>query len=101
MHLSAGTRLGPYEIVSAVGAGGMGEVYRARAARLDRVVAVKVLSPALTSSDVARARFQREARTIAALHHPHICAVYDVGETADHRAFIVMEFLRGETLGTA
>jgi tetratricopeptide (TPR) repeat protein len=98
MTLSAGTRLGPYEIVSAVGAGGMGEVYRARDTRLDRDVAVKVLAPGLTSSDVARERFQREARAIAALHHPHICAVYDVGETADHQAFIVMEFLEGETL---
>jgi tetratricopeptide (TPR) repeat protein len=98
MTLSARTRLGPYEIVSAVGAGGMGEVYRARDTRLDREVAVKVLSPDLTSSQAARERFQREARTIAALHHPHICAIYDVGETPEHQAFIVMEFLRGETL---
>ena len=98
MTLSTGTRLGPYEIVSAVGAGGMGEVYRARDARLDREVAIKVLSPGLTSSELARERFQREARTIAALHHPHICAVYDVGETPEHQAFIVMEFLQGETL---
>jgi eukaryotic-like serine/threonine-protein kinase len=98
MTLSAGTRLGPYEIVSAVGAGGMGEVYRARDTRLDREVAIKVLSPGLTSSDLARERFQREARTIAALHHPHICAIYDVGETPEHQAFIVMEFLQGETL---
>src|SRR3954462_5798106 len=98
MSLSAGTRLGPYEIAAAVGAGGMGEVYRARDTRLDREVAIKVLSPGLTSSDLARERFHREARTIAALHHPHICAIYDVGETAEHRAFIVMEFLQGETL---
>jgi tetratricopeptide (TPR) repeat protein len=98
MTLSAGTRLGPYEIVSAVGAGGMGEVYRARDTRLDREVAVKVLSRDLTSSQVARERFQREARTIAALHHPHICAIYDVGETPEQQAFIVMEFLQGETL---
>ena len=98
MDLSTGTRLGPYEIVSAVGAGGMGEVYRARDTRLDREVAIKVLSPGLTSSELARERFQREARTIAALHHPHICAVYDVGETPEHQAFIVMEFLQGETL---
>lgn len=100
MTLSAGTRLGPYEIVGAVGAGGMGEVYRARDTRLKREVAVKVLSRALTSSEIARERFQREARTIAALHHPHICAIYDVGETLDHQAFIVMEFLQGETLET-
>jgi len=96
--LSAGTRLGPYEIVSAVGAGGMGEVYRARDTRLEREVAVKVLSRDLTSSSVARERFQREARTIAALHHPHICAIYDVGETPGQQAFIVMELLQGETL---
>jgi tetratricopeptide (TPR) repeat protein len=98
MSLSAGTRLGPYEIVSAVGAGGMGEVYRARDTRLEREVAIKVLSPGLTSSDPARERFQREAQTVAALHHPHICAIYDVGETAEQQAFIVMEFLQGETL---
>src|SRR3954468_3643623 len=98
MSLSAGTRLGPYAIAAAVGAGGMGEVYRARDTRLDREVAIKVLSPGLTSSDLARERFHREARTIAALHHPHICAIYDVGETPEHQAFIVMEFLQGETL---
>jgi tetratricopeptide (TPR) repeat protein len=98
MTLSAGTRLGPYEIIAAVGAGGMGEVYRARDTRLEREVAVKVLSRDLTSSQIARERFQREAQTIAALHHPHICAIYDVGETPEHQAFIVMEFLQGETL---
>jgi tetratricopeptide (TPR) repeat protein len=98
MSLTAGTRLGRYEIVAAVGAGGMGEVYRARDTRLDRGVAIKVLPPGLTSSELARERFQREARTIAALHHPHICAIYDVGETPEHQAFIVMEFLQGETL---
>jgi tetratricopeptide (TPR) repeat protein len=98
MSLSAGTRLGRYEIVAAVGAGGMGEVYRARDTRLDREVAIKVLPPALTSSELARERFQREARTIAALHHPYICAIYDVGETPEHHAFIVMEFLQGDTL---
>jgi serine/threonine protein kinase/tetratricopeptide (TPR) repeat protein len=98
MTLSAGTRLGPYEIVAAVGAGGMGEVYRARDTRLEREVAVKVLPRDLTGSQIARERFQREARTIAALHHPHICAIYDVGETSEREAFIVMEFLQGETL---
>jgi tetratricopeptide (TPR) repeat protein len=98
MLMSTGTRLGRYEIVAAVGAGGMGEVYRARDTRLDRQVAIKVLSPGLTSSDLARERFQREARTVAALHHPHICAIYDVGETPEQQAFIVMEFLQGETL---
>ena len=98
MALSPGTRLGVYEVTTQIGAGGMGEVYRARDTRLDREVAIKVLSPGLTSSELARERFQREARTIAALHHPHICAVYDVGETPEHQAFIVMEFLQGETL---
>src|SRR5262245_61208008 len=75
MSVSAGTRLGPYEIVSGIGAGGMGEVYRARDTRLEREVAVKLLSRELTTSQIARERFQREARTIAALHHPHICAI--------------------------
>jgi hypothetical protein len=98
MTLSTGTQLGPYVIVSAVGAGGMGEVYRARDTRLDRDVALKVLSSGLINSELARERFQREARTVAALHHPHICAVYDVGETPEHQGFIVMEFLQGETL---
>jgi eukaryotic-like serine/threonine-protein kinase len=98
MSVFAGARLGPYEIVSAIGAGGMGEVYRARDTRLEREVAVKVLARDLTSSQIARERFQREARTIAGLHHPHICAIYDVGETQEHQAFIVMEFLEGETL---
>ena len=101
MSLSTGTRLGPYEIVSAAGAGCMGEVYRARDTRLEREVAVKMLSRDLTSSQSARERFQREARTIAALHHPHICAIYDVGETPEHQAFIVMELLQGETLEAA
>jgi eukaryotic-like serine/threonine-protein kinase len=98
MSLSAGTRLGRYEIVTAVGAGGMGEVYRARDTHLEREVAIKVLPPALMSSELARERFQREARTIAALHHPHICAIHDVGETPEQQAFIVMEFLQGDTL---
>jgi tRNA A-37 threonylcarbamoyl transferase component Bud32/tetratricopeptide (TPR) repeat protein len=98
MTLPAGSRLGPYEIVGAVGAGGMGDVYRARDTRLEREVAVKVLSRDMTSSQIARERFQREARMIAGLHHPHVCAIYDVGETAEHQTFIVMEFLQGETL---
>jgi serine/threonine protein kinase/tetratricopeptide (TPR) repeat protein len=98
MSLSTGTRLARYEIVAAVGAGGMGEVYRARDTGLDREVAVKVLPPDLTRSELARERFHREARTIAALHHPHICAIYDVGETHERQAFIVMELLKGETL---
>ena len=87
MPLSAGTRLGPYEILSAIGAGGMGEVYRARDTRLDREVAIKV------SSEKFRERFEREARAIAALNHPNICTLYDVGPN-----YLVMELIEGETL---
>src|SRR5712692_8075465 len=98
MSLSIGTRLGPYEILSALGTGGMGEVYKARDTRLERTVAIKVLSHDLTESPQARERFRREARAVAALQHPHICTIHDVGETADHQEFIVMELLEGETL---
>ena len=80
MPLTPGTRLGPYEIVDAVGAGGMGEVYRARDTRLDRIVAVKVLSGALAEDSGFGSRFDREARAISQLQHPNICAVYDVGQ---------------------
>ena len=92
------TRLGPYTIVAALGAGGMGEVYRARDTRLERDVAIKVLPAALTASATARERFQREARAVAALQHPHICTIFDVGETPDGQTFLVMELLQGETL---
>jgi eukaryotic-like serine/threonine-protein kinase len=95
--LAPGTRLGPYEIVSPLGAGGMGEVYRARDTRLDREVAVKVIAAELSASSEQRQRFEREARTISQLSHPHICALFDVGEQ-DGRAFLVMELLQGETL---
>jgi serine/threonine protein kinase/Tol biopolymer transport system component len=97
MALNAGTRLGPYEIVSAIGAGGMGEVYRARDTRLDRIVAVKVLPGHVSGDPALRERFEREARTVAALNHPHICTLFDVGhqEGVD---FLVMEYLEGETL---
>jgi serine/threonine protein kinase len=98
MALEPGIRLGPYEILSALGAGGMGEVYQARDTRLERTVAVKVLPSQLTASAAARERFQREARAVAALQHPNICTIYDVGETDDHQHFIVMELLEGETL---
>ncbi len=97
MSVAPGTRLGPYEIVGAIGAGGMGEVYRARDTRLDRTVAIKVLPPALASDPQLRERFDREARTISQLTHPHICALYDVGH--EHNIhFLVLEYLEGETL---
>ncbi|HKC23843.1 MAG TPA: serine/threonine-protein kinase, partial [Thermoanaerobaculia bacterium] len=99
--LAPGTLLGPYEIVSPIGAGGMGEVYRARDTRLDRTVAVKVLSERLSASPDARERFEREARTISQLSHPHICALHDIGEApaADGPiTYLVMEYLEGETL---
>ncbi len=92
MALSEGTRLGPYEILGSVGAGGMGEVYRARDTRLDRTVAVKVLPAHLSRSEEVRQRFEREARTISSLSHPHICALYDVGNQ-DGIEYLVMEFL--------
>jgi Tol biopolymer transport system component/tRNA A-37 threonylcarbamoyl transferase component Bud32 len=97
MTLEAGSRLGPYEIVSAVGAGGMGEVYRARDTRLGRDVAVKVLPAHMSSSPELRQRLEREAKTISQLSHPHICMLHDVGHQ-DGVDFLVMEFLEGETL---
>src|SRR5262245_1561287 len=97
MPLGPGIRLGPYEIVSPIGAGGMGEVYKAKATLLDRVVAVKVL-PAHVASDLdLKQRFEREAKTLAALSHPHICPVFDVGQQ-DGVDFLVMEYLEGQTL---
>jgi Tol biopolymer transport system component len=97
MTLAPGTRLGPYELVAPVGAGGMGEVYRAKDTRLDRTVAVKVLPPHLSSSVESRQRFEREARTISQLSHPHICALYDVGREGEIE-YLVMEYLEGGTL---
>ncbi len=97
MTLSAGTRLGPYEITSTLGAGGMGEVYRARDTRLERTVAIKVLPSHLSENAEVRQRFEREAKTISSLSHPHICALYDVGHQ-DGTDYLVMEFLEGETL---
>src|SRR5262249_47562697 len=97
MSLTARTKLGPYEIQSAIGAGGMGEVYKARDTRLDRVVAIKGLPQTLASDPQFRERFDREARTISQLEHPHICAVYDVGDQ-DGTSFLVMQYLEGETL---
>jgi eukaryotic-like serine/threonine-protein kinase len=97
MTLANGTRLGPYEVLASIGAGGMGEVYRARDARLDRVVAIKVLPERMAKDPVALARFVREAKAVAALSHPNILAIYDVGrEQGIH--FAVMELLEGQTL---
>ena len=103
MRLASGARLGPYEIQSALGAGGMGEVFRARDTRLDRTVAIKVLSPALAADPQFKERFDREARAVSALDHPNICALYDVGreQPAGEAApvdFLVMQFVSGETL---
>jgi hypothetical protein len=101
MALVAGTRLGAYEIVGLIGAGGMGEVYKARDGRLDRTVAVKILPPQFSSDPGLKQRFEREAKTLATLSHPHICSVFDVGHaTTDEGAidYLVIEYLEGETL---
>jgi eukaryotic-like serine/threonine-protein kinase len=97
MALTCGTKLGPYEIQSPLGAGGMGEVYRGRDTRLDRTVAIKILPTHLATSPEARDRFDREARAISSLNHPNICHLYDVG-LQDGISYLVMEFLQGETL---
>ncbi|MBP1779466.1 MAG: serine/threonine protein kinase, partial [candidate division NC10 bacterium] len=104
MSLSSGARLGPYEIQTAIGAGGMGEVYKAKDTRLDRSVAIKILPAEVSADPDRRARFEREAKTIAGLNHPHICTLYDVGEQAPSTGsgqaalYLVMEHLTGETL---
>jgi Tol biopolymer transport system component len=95
--LASGTKLGPYEITGALGAGGMGEVYRAKDTRLDRIIAIKVLPDHLASRAELRERFDREARTVASLNHPHICTLHDIGHQ-DGIDYLVMEFLEGETL---
>src|SRR6266550_4162903 len=97
MAILPGRRLGPYEILSGIGAGGMGEVYRASDTRLDRIVAIKVLPAHLADRVELRERFEREARTIASLNHPHICTLFDIGHQ-DEIDFLVMEYLEGETL---
>src|ERR1700732_3595629 len=97
MALTSGTRLGPYEIVAPLGAGGMGEVYRARDTRLDRTVAIKILPTHLSDSPEAKERFDREARAISSLSHPNICHLYDVS-TQDGTSYLVMEYLEGESL---
>jgi eukaryotic-like serine/threonine-protein kinase len=99
MMLSAGDRLGPYAIETALGAGGMGEVYRARDCKLGRDVAIKIL-PELFAADSERvARFTRDAKTLASLNHPHICTLHDIGSEGGVD-FLVMEYLEGETLAT-
>src|SRR5437870_2821259 len=80
MALSPGARLGPYEVLSAIGSGGMGEVYRAKDTRLDRTVAIKILSPTVAGDPQFHERFEREARVVSSLDHPHICALHDIGE---------------------
>ena len=98
MTFVTGLRLGPYEILTPLGAGGMGEVYKARDTRLDRLVAIKVLPGHLTASAGARERFLREARTASSLNHPHICTIHEIGDQ-DGRPFLVLELLEGHTLG--
>src|SRR5713101_4624572 len=97
MTMAAGSRLGPYEIVAPLGAGGMGEVYRATDTRLNRTVAIKVLPSDVSGDPERRERFEREAQAIGALNHPHICTLYDVA-TCDGALCLVMEHLEGETL---
>src|SRR6267142_3451883 len=97
MALTSGTRLGPYEILAPLGAGGMGEVYRARDTRLDRPVAIKILPQHLSDNPTLKQRFEREAKAISSLNHPHICVLHDVG-TQDGIQFLVMECVEGETL---
>jgi serine/threonine protein kinase len=97
MALTSGTKLGPYEIQSPLGAGGMGEVYRARDTRLDRVVAIKILPKQFQSDSDLKVRFQREARAISSLQHTNICTLFDVGHQ-DGTDYLVMEYLEGETL---
>src|SRR6266404_6118415 len=97
MALTSGTRLGPYEVLAPLGAGGMGEVYRARDTRLERKVAIKILPSHLSENPILRQRFEREAKAISSLNHPHICVLYDIGNQ-DGIQFLVMECVEGETL---
>src|SRR5262252_10128405 len=97
MRLTRGTKLGPYEIQSPLGAGGMGEVYRARDTRLERSVAVKILPAHFSKDPVRKQRFEREAKTISSLNHPHICVLHDIG-SQDGIDYLVMECVEGETL---
>ncbi len=97
MPLQPGTTLGPYQIDAPLGAGGMGEVYKATDTRLDRTVAIKVLLAHVADDPNLRQRFEREAKTISSLNHPHICTLYDIGREGE-TDFLVMEYLEGETL---
>ena len=97
MPLSVGDKLGPYEILAPIGAGGMGEVYRARDTRLERSVAIKVLPAHVAGNSDLRQRYEREARAISSLQHPHICVLYDVGNESGFD-YLVMEYLEGESL---
>src|SRR6202030_1667337 len=97
MALTAGTRLGPYEILAPLGTGGMGEVYRAKDTRLDRTVAIKVLPSHLSSDPELKQRMEREAKAISSLQHANICTLYDIGAQAG-TDFLVMEYLEGQTL---
>ena len=99
MALAPGTKLGPYEIVSPLGAGGMGEVYRGRDLRLERTVAIKVLPKVLSADSVRKQRFEREAKTISSLNHPNICTLHDIG-SQDGIDYLVMECVEGETVAT-
>src|SRR5215471_12328792 len=100
MALTTGTLLGPYEVVSSLGSGGMGEVYRAKDKRLDRYVAIKVLPSSLSSDHKALSRFEREAKALAALSHPNILSIYDIGSSGEV-FYVVMELLEGKTLRDA
>ena len=97
MPLAPGTKLGPYEMLAPLGAGGMGEVYRARDARLERSVTIKILPAEFSTDPVRKQRFEREAKTISSLNHPHICTLHDVGNQ-DGISYLVMECVEGETL---
>src|SRR6266550_7374026 len=97
MPLPPGTHLGPYEITGLLGSGGMGEVYRPRDKRLERTVAVKILPAQLSADPIRKQRFEREARTISSLNHPHICVLHDVG-SQNGTDYLVMEYVQGETL---
>src|SRR6476661_8385325 len=99
MSIMVGTCVGPYEVQALLGAGGMGEVYRARDTRLDRIVAIKVLSADRDKDLRARRRFEQEARAVSLLNHPNICTLFDIGEE-DDTPFLVMEYLEGETLAS-